>query len=63
MATRTVMSLPDEELQELSALIKRADSVELKLTVPLSDRSRAGAALGVDPLDGRDPAGLLLRHA
>ena len=34
-------------------LIKGADSVELKLTVPMSDRSRAGAALGVDPLDGQ----------
>jgi hypothetical protein len=33
-------------------LTKGADSVELKLTVPLSDRSRTGAALGVDPLDG-----------
>ncbi len=52
MATQTVTSLPDQELEELSALIKRADSVELKLSVPLSDRSRAGTALGVDPLDG-----------
>jgi hypothetical protein len=34
-------------------LIKGADSVELKLTVPVSDRSRGAAALGVDPLDGQ----------
>jgi hypothetical protein len=40
-------------LAEFLALTKGADSVELKLTVPLSDRSRAGAALGVDPLDGQ----------
>ena len=35
------------------ALIKSADSVELKVTVPLTDRSTAGAALGVDPIDGQ----------
>jgi len=46
-------SLSNEELATFVALTKGADSVELKLTVPLSDRSRAGAALGVDPLDGQ----------
>jgi hypothetical protein len=45
--------MSDQELAELLALTKGADSVELKLTVPLSDRSRAGAALGVDPIDGQ----------
>ena len=45
--------MPDQELTELFELIKGADSVELKLSVPLSDRSKAGAALGVDPLDGQ----------
>jgi hypothetical protein len=45
--------LSDQELGELLALIKGADSVELKLTVPMSDRSRAASALGVDPLDGQ----------
>jgi hypothetical protein len=45
--------LTDEELTELLELIKGADSVELKLTVPVTDRSRAGAALGVDPLDAQ----------
>jgi len=46
-------ALSDTERAELLALTKGADSVELKLTVPLSDRSRAGAALGVDPLDAQ----------
>ena len=44
--------LSEQELSELLTLIKGADTVELKLTVPLSNRSKAGAALGVDPLDG-----------
>jgi hypothetical protein len=46
-------TLTDEERSEFLALTKGSDTVELKLTVPLSDRSRAGAALGVDPLDGQ----------
>ena len=46
-------ALSDTERAELLALTKGADSIELKLTVPLSDRSRAGAALGVDPLDAQ----------
>jgi hypothetical protein len=45
-------ALSDEQLSELLALIKGADSVELKLSVPLSNRSKAAAELGVDPLDG-----------
>ncbi len=54
MATRTAASkLSDQELAELVALIGDSDSVELKLTVPLADRSRAAAALGVDPLDAQ----------
>lgn len=54
MATRTVApKLSDGELSELVALVGDSDTVELKLTLPLSDRSRAGAALGVDPLDGK----------
>ena len=51
--TVTAPALSDEELVELLALIKGADSVELKLTVPESDRTPAGAALGVDPLDAQ----------
>jgi hypothetical protein len=46
-------ALSDTQRAEFLALTKGADSVELKLTLPLSDRSRAGAALGVDPLDGQ----------
>ena len=53
MASSTVPSLSDQDLAELLALIKGADSVELKLSVPMSNRTRAGAALGVDPLDGQ----------
>jgi len=54
MATKTAASkLSDQELAELVALIGDSDSVELKLTVPMEDRSRAAAALGVDPLDAQ----------
>jgi hypothetical protein len=54
MATKTkVPTLSDEELAELLSLTKGSDTVELKLTVPISERSRGGAALGVDPLDGQ----------
>jgi hypothetical protein len=53
MTSATTSAMSDQELAELLALTKGADSVELKLTVPLSDRSRAGAALGVDPIDGQ----------
>ena len=49
----TAPALSDQELAELLSLIKGADSVELKLTVPVSDRSRGAAALGVDPLEGQ----------
>ena len=48
-----ISSRSDQELSGLLALIKGADSVELKVTVPLSDRSTAGAALGVDPIEGQ----------
>jgi len=46
MATK----LSDEKVGELLGLIKGADSVELKLTVPHSDHSTTAGALGVDPL-------------
>jgi hypothetical protein len=51
LASTRPSDLPDEKLAELISLIKGADSVELKLTVPVSDRGRSAAALGVDPLD------------
>ena len=53
MASAAAPTLSDQQLAEFLELTRAADSVELKLTVPLSDRSRAGAALGVDPLDAR----------
>jgi len=49
----TTISASDEVLTELLSSIRQADSVELKLTVPLADRSRAGAALAVDPIDAQ----------
>ena len=45
--------ISDEELPELLGLIKDADSVELKLTVPESDQYTAAAALGMDPLEAQ----------
>lgn len=45
--------LSDKDIANILALAKGADTVELKLTLPLSDRSRAAAALGVDPLNGQ----------
>jgi len=50
MATAT---LSDDQLGDLLDLIKDADSVELKLTVPESAHYAAAAALGVDPLDAQ----------
>src|SRR5262249_54260650 len=46
-------ALSDEQFQELVALIKNADSVELKLTVPEHEQRSTAAALGLDPLDGQ----------
>jgi hypothetical protein len=45
--------IPAEKLPELLELIEGADSVELKLTVPMSDRAPAAQTLGVDPLDAQ----------
>jgi hypothetical protein len=54
MASATkIPGLSDAQLVDFLALTKGADSVELKLTVPISDRSHAGAALAVDPLQGQ----------
>jgi hypothetical protein len=43
--------LLDDELEQLFALAKDADSVELKLTIPESDQRSTVVALGMDPLD------------
>ena len=45
--------LADDELAELRDLIRGADGVELKLTVPESDQRSAVAALGMDPIDAQ----------
>jgi hypothetical protein len=45
--------LSDAELVELLGLLKGADSVELKLTVPESEQRSSVIALGVDPLDAQ----------
>ena len=58
------------ELQRLLDLIRDADSVELKLTLPESARAGTAAALGVDPLEAQmrqvfffDTPGLALNAA
>jgi hypothetical protein len=54
MATTTkTPPLSDDDVAELIELTKGADSVELKLTVPASDRTSGAAALAVDPLDSQ----------
>jgi hypothetical protein len=45
--------LSDEDLPRLLGLIKGADSVELKLTVPAPDHRSAVTALDLDPLDAQ----------
>jgi hypothetical protein len=52
MAAGTTPSpaLGDEELQKLFELIKGADSVELKVTVPEENQRSTVRALGLDPL-------------
>jgi hypothetical protein len=46
-------SLTDEELAEILALVRDADSVELKLTVRETARAKTVAALGIDSLDAQ----------
>jgi hypothetical protein len=50
---RAPRRLSDAELQQLLALTKDADSVELKLTVPDSERRSTVTALDMDPLDAQ----------
>jgi len=54
--TQTVSKVPvlsASQLTELLHLLKGADSVELKLSVPDSDQRSAVGALGLDPLDAQ----------
>lgn len=55
MATtqKRLVGLSDEELQKLLGLVKGADSVELKLTVPDSDHRSTIVALGMDALEAQ----------
>jgi hypothetical protein len=53
MAQARARPLVDDRLVELLRLVRGADSVELKTTVPESDRQSAVTALGMDPLDGQ----------
>ncbi|MGH9279587.1 MAG: adenylate cyclase [Acidimicrobiales bacterium] len=50
MAGTAITDSP-ERLGELLALMKGSDTVELKLTIPNSNRRVAARALGVDPLE------------
>jgi hypothetical protein len=52
-ATASRTAPTDEELQRLLGLIKGADTVELKLTVPESSQRSAVRSLGMDPLDAQ----------
>lgn len=53
MATRANRRLTDEELASLLELARKADGVELKLTVPASDHRGLMASLGLDPLEAQ----------
>ena len=52
-AAIAVPTFSGDELTRLLALIKEADSVELKLTVPETDQRSAIAALKLDPLEAQ----------
>ena len=45
--------LSNEDLHRILELVKDADSVELKLTIPENARAGTARALGVDPLDAQ----------
>ena len=48
-----VKRLTDEELVAMLELARKADSVELKLTIPAADHRTAIAGLGLDPLEAQ----------
>ena len=52
-ATTSTPHLSDEQLREVLTLVKGADSVELKLTVPESKQRSTASALELDPLDAQ----------
>jgi hypothetical protein len=48
-----VTRLTDEQLVAMLELARKADSVELKLTIPAADHRTAIAGLGLDPLEAQ----------
>jgi hypothetical protein len=50
---KRLTELSDEELGELLDLVKGADSVELKLTLPEADQISTIRALRLDPLEAQ----------
>jgi hypothetical protein len=52
-ATTPPVALSNEQIAEVLDLLKDADSVELKLTVPEHDQRSAVVALGMDPLEAQ----------
>src|ERR1044072_5134806 len=53
MTDELVPTLSPEQLAEVLEVIKRVDSVELKLSVPDGDRRSVVAALDLDPLEAQ----------
>jgi hypothetical protein len=53
MTTTTAPALSDADLQRVLGLMKGADSVELKLTVPDAAHRSTVSGLGLDPLDAQ----------
>lgn len=51
--SRRPRRLSDKDLQQVLALLKGADSAELKLTVPDSEQRATVTTLGMDPLEGQ----------
>jgi hypothetical protein len=48
-----IIALSDEQLDEVLGLVGGSDSIELKVTVPDSDRRSTVDALGMDALDAQ----------
>jgi hypothetical protein len=54
MATKTKpRTLSDQQLIEMLGLLREADTVELKSTIPADDQRSVISALGLDPLDAQ----------
>jgi hypothetical protein len=53
VTSRPTGRLSDAQLEEVLALARNAGSVELKLTVPDSERRSTVTTLGMDPLEGQ----------